>query len=137
MRRDPAASLKHRVKDAAHVANACNAVGNKKGKDKVTAVLRGVIEVNVGVHVPQSRDEVLTVGINGLNRMLPTPADGRNTIAVDSHRAIGSSFSSNRVNDSYVDNAECLRPGSNRQRQQKEKFSKASHNAIVYQRATP
>ena len=60
VRGDVVASLKNGVECAAHVADAGDAVGEEERKNEVGAVCGGAVEVDVGVHVPEAGDEVLT-----------------------------------------------------------------------------
>ena len=60
------ASVENWIKRTAHIADACDAVGEKKRKDEICSIARGVIEIDVRVHVPEAGDEVLAMSVDHL-----------------------------------------------------------------------
>jgi len=102
--------LQHRFKLAAHVADAGDAVGHEQGQNQVGAGGRRAVEIHVGVHVPQPRNEVLAGGINHPARwwLAGRTAHLRNAFAGHHHRHVGLDFAGGHVDHVGVHDGELL-----------------------------
>ena len=69
-----AASLENGVQFAAHIANAGYAIGEEERENEIGSVGGSVIEVHVGMHIPQARDQVFALGIDNLSCVGIAPA---------------------------------------------------------------
>jgi len=108
---DLVASVQDGVEVAAHIAYAGDAVGEEEREDEVGAVGGGAAEVDVGVHVPQTGDEVLTGGVDDLagGRRARGARDRVDAIVVDHDGAIRLGLSGDGIDDGDVRDGKGLR----------------------------
>ena len=109
VRRDLVASLENLVKFAAHVTNPGDSVDQQEREHEVGSVGGGAIEIDVGVHVPQARDEVLAPGIDNMTCLRGNA--GVNTgdsVPLDHHGGVGLGLACDRVDDGYVSDGKRL-----------------------------
>ena len=105
------ASLENGVQLAAHIADAGYAVGEEERQNKIGSVSSSVIEIDVGMHIPQAGDEVFALGIDDLSCLGIAAARGSNTgdaVSADRYRGVGLRLARNRVDHGYVGDAERL-----------------------------
>src|ERR1700722_5696213 len=118
------AGLEDGVEGAAHIADAGDTVGEEERKDKVGTVGGSAIEVDVGVHIPEARNEVLALGVDDLACFGISSggvSDAGDAIAVDDHGGVGLNFAVGDVDEGCVSNGEGLRLCAGHQKGQEEK----------------
>ena len=109
--------LKNGVQLAAHIADAGHAISEKERENQVTSISGGVIEVHVGVHIPQARDEVFPLGIDNLSWVgIATSrwSNAGDAVSANRYRAVRLCLARDRVDDRYVGDGERLRPRTER-----------------------
>ena len=61
---DLVAGVENRIKCAAHVADAGDAVGEEEWQNDIRAIGGGAVEVDMRVHVPETGNEICTMGVD-------------------------------------------------------------------------
>ena len=111
---DRGASVENHVEVAAHIANSGDPIRKEEREDQVTAILSHTVEVDVGMHIPKTRDEILPFGIHHSSGLWDVPAgmqDADDAIPVDDHGGVGLYRAVCDVDQSGVCDRQCLRRG--------------------------
>jgi hypothetical protein len=110
-------------------------VGEEEGKDKVGAIGGGAIEIHMGVHIPEARNEVLALGVDDLASLGIRPggvSDSGDAIAVDDHSSVGLNFAVGDIDEGCVGDGEGLRLCAGHQKGQgEEELLKDRHRVMV------
>ena len=118
------AGQEYGVEGAAHIADAGDSIGEEEGKDEVGAISSGTVEVDVGVHIPEARNEVLALGVDDLACFgigFGGVSDAGDAIAVDDHGGVGLTFAVGDIDERCVGDGEGLRLCAGHQKGQEEK----------------
>lgn len=131
---DCGSRLEHRIERAPHIADSGDTEGDKQGQDQVVAVIRRMVEEDMGVHVPEPRYQVAAVSIHYLARRRSRPAGVHREYAVpgDHHRAFGMKLPIGYVDHGGMGDSERLREGwSGSEKEQGRREGKEAHTAML------
>jgi hypothetical protein len=108
---DRISCLKHRAERTAHVAHTGDAECDEERKDEIIAIRCGVIKEDMGVHIPEARDQKAVLGIDDRagGRRWAMNDHGSDSASLDNNRTSGMKSSIADIDDGGVRDRECLR----------------------------